>query len=102
MNIIERFRARQEERKLRAKGLIPASEMSRKERRQRGHRGRLYAGMVSRAPTFVPRYIRRHHTEVMAQPFTWRVAPWAQGRRERKVRARINRLVAKYDLSAPI
>lgn len=85
MNIWDRLRGRRE---------AEPVNSNRRGRRAQGHRGRYYVRRP--AETFVPRYIRRHYTEVMA--VDWHSRIWRQGRRERRVRARIMRLDAKYGL----
>jgi len=47
----------------------------------------------------LPRYIRRHGHKVMA--VDWTVRPAQPMRRERKIRARIVRLILKYGLANP-
>lgn len=89
MDITDRLRDRFTRRVAEAPG-------NRAERRSRGHRGRAVAPQP--AATFVPRYVRRHYAQVMAVPFRWRTRPGEQGRRERRVRARVERITARYQL----
>jgi hypothetical protein len=81
--------------KRKAEQALGPGDFNRAGRRARGWRGRLHA--VSRE-TFLPRYVRRHANEVIALPFTWRTRNDMWGRRERKVRNKIDRLNRKYGL----
>lgn len=91
MNVWDRIRGRRE-----AERAMGPGDFNRAGRRRMGFRGRLYG--IQRE-TFLPRYVRRHANEVVALPFTWRTRNDMWGRRERKVRNKIDRLNRKYGLA---
>lgn len=92
MNLIDRLTSRFHQRDKGAK----LSDFNRAGRRARGWRGAAWRG---KAPTFVPRYVRRHASEVIPMPFTWRIRDDMAGRRERKVRARMKRILEAHGMA---